>query len=313
MEMILSVLLVVLSLGVTGANAQIVSPKGITAGVGDGRYVNVTGDTMTGALAITANSFSVGTSTFVVSAGKVGVGVSPAFSNLQIPYNTTDSQGYFGGIELQGYDVSNNWIMSNLRYNSGYKYRANGKGGSLSIGDGILRWDTVASGVAGNSATLTNRFFIGDTGLVGIGTTAPDTKLHISSGTIKVDGTDAGISVVGTSAIISSGGSGNPRVTATNGTEIVKIQVVSGSFGLVGMQSNHPMVLATGDVERVRLTAGGGTRLYSRTKAQILAIDPIEAGEQFYCSDCTASNICISTGTAVGQFSDIQAKSVACQ
>jgi hypothetical protein len=41
-------------------------------------------------------------------------------------------------------------------------------------------------------------------GNVGIGTTAPDSKLHVSSGTLKIDGTNALFSIVTSSTIVTA-------------------------------------------------------------------------------------------------------------
>ena len=41
-------------------------------------------------------------------------------------------------------------------------------------------------------------------------------------------------------------------------------------------------------------------QLFSRTAAQVLLLTPDAAGQLLYCSDCTAGNVCVSTGTGVG-------------
>ncbi len=48
------------------------------------------------------------------------------------------------------------------------------------------------------------------------------------------------------------------------------------------------------------------------TKANILAYDPVRAGEMIYCSDCSSATICISTGTAVADFADIGDRTAPC-
>ena len=56
----------------------------------------------------------------------------------------------------------------------------------------------------------------------------------------------------------------------------------------------------------------GYLQLYSQTKAQIKAFTPGEVGQQYYCNDCTTTTVCISTGTALGAFSQIQSPTTAC-
>jgi len=53
-------------------------------------------------------------------------------------------------------------------------------------------------------------------------------------------------------------------------------------------------------------------RFYSRTSAQIQALAVATVGQQVYCSDCTNTPICISTGTSAGQWSSAAAKGTLC-
>ncbi|MBI4351407.1 MAG: hypothetical protein HY550_08210 [Elusimicrobia bacterium] len=48
----------------------------------------------------------------------------------------------------------------------------------------------------------------------------------------------------------------------------------------------------------------GALRLASKTKAEILLLDPVDVGEMYYCSDCTPKTMVVSTGTAVGNFAN---------
>jgi len=61
-----------------------------------------------------------------------------------------------------------------------------------------------------------------------------------------------------------------------------------------------------------QLTVNSAVKFHSQTQAQIEVYDPITVGEMFYCSDCTATTLCISTGTVVGDFSTIQDPTSAC-
>lgn len=68
---------------------QVYAPSGLSTAFLDGRYVNVTGDTMTGALAITlatGNSLVVDTTTLVVDAtnNRVGIGTAAPAHPLQV-------------------------------------------------------------------------------------------------------------------------------------------------------------------------------------------------------------------------------------
>ena len=63
---------------------------------------------------------------------------------------------------------------------------------------------------------------------------------------------------------------------------------------------------------KVNATAGA-LGLYSRSASQIVAIDPVAAGEMYYCSDCTTVAVCVSTGTAAADWALITDKTAACE
>jgi len=63
-------------------------------------------------------------------------------------------------------------------------------------------------------------------------------------------------------------------------------------------------------------TVTGGLTLRSATAAQYDTITPTAAGQIGYCSDCSASKICVSTGTGAGAWvvvSTNTAATLACQ
>lgn len=53
--------------------------------------------------------------------------------------------------------------------------------------------------------------------------------------------------------------------------------------------------------------------VYPLTKAQILGSTPQRAGRLYYCSDCATDAVCVSTGTGLGAFGRISARTTACQ
>ena len=60
------------------------------------------------------------------------------------------------------------------------------------------------------------------------------------------------------------------------------------------------------------IATAGPIRPYSRTKAQILAITSVALGDTYYCNDCTAVTLCVSTGTTVKSFVKVDDKSAVC-
>lgn len=80
---------------------------------------------------------------------------------------------------------------------------------------------------------------------------------------------------------------------------------------------------ANGDFAMGALTASGAaisgtTSLtgkfvpFARTKAQFNAITPAAAGEVYFCSDCTAKNLCVSTGTTLSGFLRVDSTTIGC-
>ncbi len=80
------------------------------------------------------------------------------------------------------------------------------------------------------------------------------------------------------------------------------------AVSIAGAVTGPTSVTAT----KIVASGAGSVGLYSRTKAQILALTPAAAGQIYFCSDCTAVSICVSTGTAAGAFVKATDKTAAC-
>lgn len=132
-----------------------------------GRYSG--GDTVInesgGSVSMPSGSFSVGTSTLVVKEGKVGVG-------------TAVSANYLLNV---GGDI--NIGVSNGLYSNGRALMYSGATGTF-----IKSYDSDASdGIHFLSNTgNAERMFIREDGNVGIGTTAPQSKLHVAAGLVTI-------------------------------------------------------------------------------------------------------------------------------
>ena len=130
-------------------------------------------------------------------------------------------------------------------------------------------------------------------GNVGIGTTNPAFKLHMSSGVFLADGTGANIRVADGSA------DSNPHLKINN-------DVASWDVQVVGARSDSFEINNSGlSGEEFSITTNGGLKPYSRTIAELVAITPT-VGETYYCSDCTLAGgrVVFSTGTSAGNFAD---------
>ena len=190
---------------------------GISTGAGDTRYVNITGDTMTGpltlsgsTLTVTGNAFSVGGSTLVVTGGNVGIGtVSPGAKldvkesgtetyTLVIGTSTTSTYdvvvttiGNVGigttapGAKLEVVGAVNASILQ--AYFNGYTTGLGIDDTGSYWGASIFQSGTKRFTVDSNGGVLIGNNYQGGTapadgaiieGKVGIGTTGPGAKLH---------------------------------------------------------------------------------------------------------------------------------------
>ena len=149
-------------------------------GQGDGTYVNITGDTMTGpltlsgsTLTVTGNAFSVaGSITMSAAAANTGYGMQLKTGvGLNVFSDSGISLNHGGGEAIRIVNTSGNVGIGTT-----------GPGQKLDIQNGGL---AISSWTSSGSSL----FVSSTTGKVGIGTTGPATKWHLSSGTITLDGT----------------------------------------------------------------------------------------------------------------------------
>ncbi len=173
------------------------------------------------------------TAVTVDASQNVGIGVtlsnwSTAYANIfqtkggSLFGDPTSSEGNFG---------------VNTYYNAGYKYAANGYASVYQQYNSQHIWKIAASGTAGNAITFTSAMTLDASGNLGIGTSSPAEKLHISNGAstcqIRIAGQSRNMYLGqdATGAIVYSDGA-VPMVFYTNATE--KARITSGGTFLVG-------------------------------------------------------------------------------
>lgn len=139
-------------------------------------------------MAVEGNAFSVGGSTLVVAGGNVGIGTTAPRSMLQVGSVEAGSPSD-GQIVIGRTDGGASHRKMRIGLDANYH---------LSIGDfGPRTGDTYNPHVTVNYSN----------GNVGLGTTAPAAKLHLSSGTVLVDGNAAtGLQVFGSTFVVRSNG-----------------------------------------------------------------------------------------------------------
>ena len=164
-----------------------------TSPVMDTARVSKAGDTMTGqltlqgsSLTVTGNAFSVGTSTLVVSGGKVGINTSTPTTSLSfgelgnlIGINTSDGSdtGYIG--MAAGSALANTRGAFGLFY--GNEYSVGGNRGNVLLRAGNISTSSGDGSIVLQTGNATDVMRLTYAGNVGIGTTAPTDRLYVSS------------------------------------------------------------------------------------------------------------------------------------
>lgn len=203
-----------------GKNAAFGSGSGsaITTGAGNSILGSFTGnqggyDIRTSSNNVVLSDGDGNVKLFANASGNVGIGVVPSawntFKALQISSTGSIASGDFGGGNVQ------NVVSNNLRYDGVWRYLTSSTGSSYAQIGNTHYWYGVASGTAGNAATLTNLLAVGlgttlalegATSAAGTGIAFPATQLASSNANTLDDyeeGTwtptqGAGLTVVGT-------------------------------------------------------------------------------------------------------------------
>jgi|SRR5215471_7752798 len=102
--------------------------------------------------------------------GNVGIGTTNPQVLLDLPgYSPSNSAVRFGTMEFQTLTLNNGWWADNVFYNgSVYIYRNTGYGSVLTHANGNFYFSTAPSGTAAGTATITEQFRIGPSGLIKI-------------------------------------------------------------------------------------------------------------------------------------------------
>jgi len=159
----------------------------------------------TGLTSFTANGVVYASSSSALATGSalvfdgtnLGLGVTPSVAGAGKTFEIGTAVGNL--IRAAGQNDMN--VESNTIYNSGFKYANNGFANRFGVGaaTGQFQWFTAPSGTAGNTATFTQAMTLDASGNLGIGTTSPASKLHLSSSA----STAQTITAVGTTAYAS--------------------------------------------------------------------------------------------------------------
>jgi hypothetical protein len=179
------------------------------------------------------------------SSGNLGLGVTPSAWNT---YTAAQVQQLSLASFTNGdgrvsnncfYDSSGNWKYINTRFALQYL---------LDAANGAHKWNTAASGTAGNAISFTQAMTLDASGNLGIGTSSPAVKLQVKSSAeaFRIEGTTAR-------------GSGNIFASFhdPSGRKGYWGYGASDDNYYISNEMNAAMLFLTNAVERARITSGG--------------------------------------------------------
>lgn len=281
----------------------------------------------------TSNGGNPTTNAFTISsAGNVGIGTTAPSNQLHL-YTNTAVAGTTGikieNIATNGYaNISFTTDAGTAQFVASGSTYSNGalRGSAFNVyspgANGIVLESAHATGqlqiVTGGNAASNIRMTVDQNGLVGIGTTAPVSKLHISTG---VD-TDSGVIEM----VMGGSNGANARTgriikdTTTAYTMIIR----SGDYAGTGLGSNLRFQTNNGDGDRMTILGGTGaiaiggaatTTTYDGAVGQVAILSAKSIGtfnSQLNLVDSTAQTTGVGGGlTLIGKYTDAGAYAVA--
>jgi hypothetical protein len=104
-------------------------------------------------------------------------------------------------------------------------------------------------------------------------------------------------------------------IETIRGTTVASINT-AGALTVTGITNSGALsataITGATSVTSPLIVGTGAIRLHSRTAAQINALTSVAIGDAYYCSNCAAVTMCVSTGTVVNSFVKVSDKTAVC-
>jgi hypothetical protein len=308
-----------------GPSDTVIGQAATTANTSGGNTVLGTNSTVTG-----FNNVCIGASSACTSNGAIGIGLGTSAASGAVAVGNgitaaaaTTVVGGSASAGTNGTALGNGAATTSSQGTAigasasatfeavaiGYSAITNGAGAANnSVAIGARSNVTGTAGIAlGQSAVAsTNEFVVGNVG-------APINNVYINEGKtstspsmVTIQGSGGSGSNVDGSSVTIAGGKGTG--TGLPGDIIFRTSTIGVSGSTLQALAERARINSSG----LAVSASHFFQFGSLSKASILALTPSVVGQSYYCSDCTASTVCISTGTTVASFSDINSRIAQC-
>ncbi|MDD5456088.1 MAG: hypothetical protein PHV30_03555 [Candidatus Margulisbacteria bacterium] len=184
---------------------------------------------------------SLGDSIVAESGGNIGIATSNPLYKLDVNANSMHLGAGDNGLFLVSTTGQDAEIAQSSVWNGGWYAKANNAAG-IGLYNGDIWFKTDSGLTTGNVYTPSTRMFISKAGNVGIGTTNPQEKLHVSQGAIRWDNAFSG--QVG--LLSYSGGHGAALLYDINGTAGIDLRASGNTYfngGNVGIGTTNPQAI----------------------------------------------------------------------
>lgn len=173
-------------LGGIGALGRTASAYNISGGIQFEVDGTVSGTSVPGRITFSTTSLASSSASEkmrLTNDGRLGIGTTTPSFPLDVNFSVGASTAKFGASNPICFVANAPMVGFNIFWGTGYTYHSSNFGGILTFNQelsGGFSFNTAPSGTAGTAATMTSRLAISNAGNVGIGTTTPNGKLHVS-------------------------------------------------------------------------------------------------------------------------------------